>query len=642
MSWQLAAFAILALALTGGFWWYERTRPDARIVALVGTLAAFAALGRIAFAAVPNVKPTSDIVLISGYALGGGPGFAVGAIAGLASNFFFGQGPWTPWQMAAWGITGVVGAGLALICRGRPIGRWPLAIACCVCGFAFTAVQDAGDWVTYSDHSVAQLGVYVGQGLGFDAIYAGSCLVFALAFGPALLRSIQRFTKRLEITWLAPGSSVAPLLAIAVVLVGSAAVAGGVRTPAARAATDVLQGPVDYLLHAQNADGGFGAQAGQPSSSLFAGWAALGLESAGVRLESVDRGAGADRLRRAHGRCCGRGFDRAQHPRRPRGWTERVRFRWARPAGDAPRQVRARRLGRRRRQPDRRSGSWRCARPRCPCRRGPTRGCWPSRTTTAASGSHGAGGASDVDDTGSVLEAVASLPGSRAAAVRAAAIAYVRRQQDRDGGFPSQPGEGSNAQSTAWAIQGLDAAGVNPAGVHRAGGPSPLAYLESLIGPDGAVAYARGQVQTPVWVTGEALMALAGKPLPLAPLSAPAAKPSRTPKSPAPVTPAPTSTTRSDDVDDVAGGSARRSRHGRGPRRARLARRARGGWVRPRAGAAGRGAASHGGPAGHRSPGQGIDSPANAPAGDGRGESAVVEAVVETATRTVAGLRALM
>src|SRR3984957_19717025 len=290
MSWQLGAFGLLALALAGGFAWYERVRPDARIVALVGTLAAFAALGRIAFAAVPNVKPTTDIVLISGYALGGGPGFAVGAIAGLASNFFFGQGPWTPWQMAAWGVTGVVGASLALICRGRPIGRWPLAIVCCICGFAFTAVQDAGDWITYSDHSLTQLGVYVGQGLGFDAIYAGSCLVFALAFGPALLRSIQRFTKRLEITWLAPGSSVAPLLAIAVALVGPAVVAGGARTPTARGATGVLQGPVDYLLHAQNADGGLGPQAGQPSSSLFAGWAALGLQAAGGRVQRVDRG----------------------------------------------------------------------------------------------------------------------------------------------------------------------------------------------------------------------------------------------------------------------------------------------------------------------------------------------------------------
>src|SRR5947209_18518033 len=113
MSWQLGAFALLAAALGAGFAWYERTRPDARIVALVGTLAAFATLGRIAFAALPNVKPTTDIVLIAGYALGPAPGFVVGAVAGLTSNFFFGQGPWTVWQMADRGATGLLGDGLA-------------------------------------------------------------------------------------------------------------------------------------------------------------------------------------------------------------------------------------------------------------------------------------------------------------------------------------------------------------------------------------------------------------------------------------------------------------------------------------------------------------------------------------------------
>ena len=171
MSWQLGAFAILAAALAGGFAWYEHVRPDARIVALVGTLAAFAALGRIAFAAFPNVKPTTDIVIVAGYALGGGPGFAVGAIAGLASNFFFGQGPWTPWQMAGWGAAGVIGAGLAVV-TGRRIGRWTLAIVCSVVGFGFTALQDVGDWVTYSDHSLGSLGVYVGKGVGFDFVHA--------------------------------------------------------------------------------------------------------------------------------------------------------------------------------------------------------------------------------------------------------------------------------------------------------------------------------------------------------------------------------------------------------------------------------------------------------------------------------------
>ncbi|HLH14129.1 MAG TPA: hypothetical protein VKV16_05020, partial [Solirubrobacteraceae bacterium] len=207
MSWPLGAFAVLGLGLAAGFFWYERTRPDARIVALVGTLAAFAALGRIAFAAIPNVKPTSDIVLISGYALGGAPGYVVGALAGLTSNFFFGQGPWTPWQMAGWGLTGLAGAGLAKLTGGR-IGRTALALVCLVLGFGFTALQDLGDWVTYSDHSLAALGLYVGKGLGFDAVHAAGCFGFAMLFGPALTRTLRRFRARTQVTWLeAPAPS---------------------------------------------------------------------------------------------------------------------------------------------------------------------------------------------------------------------------------------------------------------------------------------------------------------------------------------------------------------------------------------------------------------------------------------------------
>ena len=107
MSWLAASLIVLGLALVAGFAWYERSHPTSRVLALVATLAALAALGRIAFAPLPNVKPTTDIVLLTGYALGGAPGFAVGAVAALASNVFFGQGPWTPWQMCAWGGVGV-------------------------------------------------------------------------------------------------------------------------------------------------------------------------------------------------------------------------------------------------------------------------------------------------------------------------------------------------------------------------------------------------------------------------------------------------------------------------------------------------------------------------------------------------------
>src|SRR5690242_18404333 len=119
MSWVGASLLVLGLALAAGFAWYERSHPSSRVLALVATLAALAILGRIAFAPLPNVKPTTDIVFIAGYALGGAPGFAVGAVAALGSNLFFGQGPWTPWQMGAWGLVGLFGAALAALSRGR-------------------------------------------------------------------------------------------------------------------------------------------------------------------------------------------------------------------------------------------------------------------------------------------------------------------------------------------------------------------------------------------------------------------------------------------------------------------------------------------------------------------------------------------
>src|SRR4029450_12380764 len=93
-------------------------RP-ARVVAVSARPAPLAVVGRLAFAAIPNVKPTTDIVLFAGYALGPIPGFLVGAIAALVSNIFLSQGPWTPWQMAGWGAVGVGGAVMARALRGR-------------------------------------------------------------------------------------------------------------------------------------------------------------------------------------------------------------------------------------------------------------------------------------------------------------------------------------------------------------------------------------------------------------------------------------------------------------------------------------------------------------------------------------------
>ena len=114
--------------LVAGAAWLE-TGPDAsKEIVLVATLAAVAAAGRVLFVAVPGVQPVTVIAVAAGAALGPRAGFATGALAAFASNFFLGQGPWTPWQMLGWGACGLAGAVLAPLIRGR--GRSPLSASC--------------------------------------------------------------------------------------------------------------------------------------------------------------------------------------------------------------------------------------------------------------------------------------------------------------------------------------------------------------------------------------------------------------------------------------------------------------------------------------------------------------------------------
>ena len=98
---------IVAFAAVGVFFAsFEASRPALRQIMPTVVLAALAAAGRVLFAPIPDFKPVSAICILAGAVFGRRSGFLVGALAALVSNFFFGQGPWTPWQMFAMGIIG--------------------------------------------------------------------------------------------------------------------------------------------------------------------------------------------------------------------------------------------------------------------------------------------------------------------------------------------------------------------------------------------------------------------------------------------------------------------------------------------------------------------------------------------------------
>ena len=195
LSLLLAACALIVAAAA----WLETGPGSAKELALIATLAAAAAAGRVLFAAVPGVQPVTVIVVAAGVALGARAGIAVGATAALVSNFFLGQGPWTPWQMLAWGACGAAGAFAAPLLRRRI----PFAIACCLLGFGFSAFMDLWNWLAFFPHTWQALAATWARGLWFDAAHAAGNLVIALAAGPELRRMLERYGRRLhtEVVW---------------------------------------------------------------------------------------------------------------------------------------------------------------------------------------------------------------------------------------------------------------------------------------------------------------------------------------------------------------------------------------------------------------------------------------------------------
>jgi energy-coupling factor transport system substrate-specific component len=507
VSWELASFVVLFCALAAGFRWYERGHPSSKVLALVAMLAALAALGRVAFAPLPNVKPTTDIVLLSGFALGGAPGFVVGAAGALASNFFYGQGPWTPWQMGAWGLVGVLGAVLGAA-TGRRLGRVPLAIACCLAGFLYGAILDFFTWTTFSgEHTLGQFIAISGTSLPFNLAHAAGNLLFCLAFGPAFVRALLRYRERFEVRF-------EPVAAAAAMALGALVLALALLPAApARAQDAATRKATGYVVRAHNADGGFGPAAGQRSAALETAWASMGLAAAGRRPGAATArflGGLAPRLndtgdieRTILGIVAAGGSPRRAggvnlvtklvRRRRSDGSFERLVNRTAfailalRASGRSTRDGTVRRAAAFIVSQQNRDGGWNFG---------------------------GRGAPSGIDDTAGALQALRAAGRSRGGPV-ARGARFIARTQNADGGFPLTPGAGSNAQSTAWAVQAFVAAGRNPDRVRRGGSRSPLGYLRTLVASNGSVRYSRTSAQTPVWVTAQALTALARRPFPI-------------------------------------------------------------------------------------------------------------------------------
>jgi energy-coupling factor transport system substrate-specific component len=195
MSSDTVALALLT-AVALGLVAVETGPNRSRELALVAALAAAAAGGRVLFAAIPNVQPVTMIVAVAGVTLGVRAGLATGAAAALASNAFLGQGPWTPWQMAGWGMVGVTAALMAPLLRNR-VGLVMFGLAW---GFLFDWFLDIWAWTSLGGGTTSFLAL-VSTGIWFDVAHATGNVILAVVAGPTLIRMLDRYARKLHGTF---------------------------------------------------------------------------------------------------------------------------------------------------------------------------------------------------------------------------------------------------------------------------------------------------------------------------------------------------------------------------------------------------------------------------------------------------------
>lgn len=510
MSWQAAALAILGLVLASGFVWFERSRPPARIVAAVAAMAALGVAGRLVLAPIPNLVATTDVALLAGYSLGAGPGFAVGALSGLVSNFWLGQGPWTPWQMAGWGMVGIGGAALARL-GGHRFGRLGLAGAAALAGLAYGALLDLSVMVQFGgEQSLDRYLALAARGLPFNIAHAAGNFVLMLAAGPALVRMLDRYRGRFEHRW-----GDAPLGRAAASLALLACLLAPLLVPQRSDAASGRDGARGWIRSAQNDDGGFGAGIDVASSTDMTGWAMVGLAAAGVNPRDVARKGSTpvEYLRRNADSISSIGDLELTILGLEASGLDARAF-----AGrDLVAELRAKRKDDGSFQRQVNLTAFAILAQRAAGVDGANVGAPAAwlRSTQNRNGGWGSvpGAESEPDSTGSALQALAVAPGKQDPI--AAGAAWLKRGQRRGGGWSLTAGAKPNSQSTAWAIQGLAAAGISPGGV-RSNGSSGADFLLARQSADGHIAYSAASDQTPVWVTAQGLTGLAKQPFPIA------------------------------------------------------------------------------------------------------------------------------
>lgn len=190
-SYYLVSALVLILSMLPFFFSFEHSRPGAREIALIAGLIAIAVVSRAVFYLIPQVKPIGAVVVVSGVCLGAKRGYLIGAFSAFVSNFIFGQGVWTPFQMVALGLVGFVSG---LIFSRVKVKKISLAIAGFILTFALygIVVDTCSVLMLATDFTLPSILSVYGAGVPFSLVFGISTAVFLFLFGEPFIKKMNR------------------------------------------------------------------------------------------------------------------------------------------------------------------------------------------------------------------------------------------------------------------------------------------------------------------------------------------------------------------------------------------------------------------------------------------------------------------
>ena len=194
-EYYIVSLIIIVAAILIFMWSFEKKRPRTGEVVLLAIMISLAVAGRVMFFMTPQFKPSAAIIIITGIMLGKETGFLCGALTAFVSGFFFGQGPWTPWQMTAFGVIGFISA---VIFSGKHEELAKNKIVLCIYGFIMTFVvygfiMDTATVLMYTDApTVSALVTAYTSGIIFNTIHGVSTIVFLWILAGPVMKKIAR------------------------------------------------------------------------------------------------------------------------------------------------------------------------------------------------------------------------------------------------------------------------------------------------------------------------------------------------------------------------------------------------------------------------------------------------------------------